>query len=242
VTFTGFPEEALDFYEGLEADNTRPYWTDHKAVFDSCVKAPMTALLEELAPEFGDPKLFRPYRDVRFSKDKTPYKTAAGAIVDGRFYVQLSAAGLYVAAGAYALSTEQARRLRSAIAEPPGAVLAPVLDALERQPGLTWIPVRRAAAASRSSKVAMIPPICCAARSTAQSGRRRPVLTLRRARASGASSCHRTCCSSKARSATVTHPSSSVRVGPTKTSASVTGLIARSSSTQAAKRASARSW
>ncbi len=50
---TGFPEEALVFYEGLEADNTKAYWTDHKDVYDTCVRAPLDALLAELAPEFG---------------------------------------------------------------------------------------------------------------------------------------------------------------------------------------------
>ncbi|MCU1672899.1 MAG: hypothetical protein JWN77_1012 [Frankiales bacterium] len=68
MMFEGFPEQALVFYEGLRADNTKAYWTDHKAVYDSCVKAPMEALLARLEPEFGSGKLFRPYRDVRFSK------------------------------------------------------------------------------------------------------------------------------------------------------------------------------
>ncbi|TAL12327.1 MAG: DUF2461 family protein, partial [Frankiales bacterium] len=77
--FEGFPEEALVFYEGLEADNTKAYWTDHKALYDRTVKAPMEALLAQLEPEFGPATFFRPYRDVRFSKDKTPYKTHAGA-------------------------------------------------------------------------------------------------------------------------------------------------------------------
>ena len=75
--FDGFPERALIFYEGLEADNSKPYWTDHKAVYEECVQAPMLALLAELEPEFGAAKFFRPYRDVRFAKDKTPYKTNA---------------------------------------------------------------------------------------------------------------------------------------------------------------------
>jgi uncharacterized protein (DUF2461 family) len=68
--FAGFPEEALVFYEGLRADNTKAYWTDHKALYDSAVRAPMQALLDQLEPEFGRAKLFRPYRDVRFAKDK----------------------------------------------------------------------------------------------------------------------------------------------------------------------------
>src|SRR5260370_41374234 len=93
MSFTGWPEEALDFYEGLEADNTKTYWTANKAVYEDAVLGPMTALLDELGPEFGDTKIFRPYRDVRFSKDKSPYKTAIGATI-GDGYVQLSAEGL----------------------------------------------------------------------------------------------------------------------------------------------------
>ncbi|GAC1327833.1 MAG: hypothetical protein NVSMB13_14450 [Mycobacteriales bacterium] len=72
MSFAGFPEEALEFYVGLEADNSKAYWTDHKAAYDAFVHAPMTALLLAVGPEFGEPKFFRPYRDVRFSADKTP--------------------------------------------------------------------------------------------------------------------------------------------------------------------------
>ena len=119
MTFEGFPEAALEFYEGLVADNTKAYWTDHRATYDECVRAPMLALLARLEPEFGPAKLFRPYRDVRFSKDKTPYKTHAAAVVehDGALYVQLSAEGLYVGGGYWHTATDQARRLREAVAD-----------------------------------------------------------------------------------------------------------------------------
>ena len=120
MTFTGIPVEALDFYEGLEADNTKSYWTAHKAVYDEAVRAPMIALAEALAPEFGMAKVFRPYNDVRFRKDKSPYKTAQGAAVgdseggEGVLYVQVSAAGLLVAAGYYHLAPDQLARYREA--------------------------------------------------------------------------------------------------------------------------------
>lgn len=70
MSFRGWPEEALDFYDGLEPGNTKIYWTAHKAVYDMAVLGPMTELTEELAPDFGDVKIFRPNRDIRFSKDK----------------------------------------------------------------------------------------------------------------------------------------------------------------------------
>jgi uncharacterized protein (TIGR02453 family) len=139
--FDGFPDRALEFYEGLLADNSKAYWTDHKTVYDTAVRAPMSALLDELGPEFGEAKLFRPYRDVRFSKDKTPYKTAVAAAigddVHGGLYVQLSADGLMVAGGAHGLATDQARRLRAAVADDrPGRALVRVLDDL-RAAGFT---------------------------------------------------------------------------------------------------------
>ncbi len=120
--FAGFPEQMLTFYEGLEADNSKPYWTDHRADYDSAVAAPMRALLDELGPEFGEAKFFRPYRDIRFSKDKTPYKTHAGAVVsgepgDGALYVQVSADGLLVAGGYWSCATDQSQRLREAAAD-----------------------------------------------------------------------------------------------------------------------------
>jgi uncharacterized protein (TIGR02453 family) len=116
VTFDGFPERALIFYEGLEADNSKPYWTDHREVYERDVKAPMLALLAELEEEFGSGKLFRPYRDVRFAKDKTPYKVNAAAAVEGR-YVSLSADGLFLGGGYYRPAPDQLDRLRRAIAD-----------------------------------------------------------------------------------------------------------------------------
>lgn len=117
MSFGGFPEQALMFYEGLEADNSKAYWTDHKDTYDTCVAGPFRELLAALEPEFGPGKLFRPYRDVRFSKDKTPYKTQAAAIVGGSLYVALSADGLFVGGGMYAMASDQVQRLRAAVAD-----------------------------------------------------------------------------------------------------------------------------
>jgi uncharacterized protein (DUF2461 family) len=72
TAFTGFPEAAFDFYDDLEIDNTRSFWEAQKATYDVAVRAPMVALTEALAAEFGGAKVFRPYRDVRFADDKTP--------------------------------------------------------------------------------------------------------------------------------------------------------------------------
>jgi uncharacterized protein (TIGR02453 family) len=116
MAFSGWPEEALDFYDGLAADNTKTFWAANKAVYTDKVLAPMTELTEELAAEFGEPKIFRPYRDIRFSKDKTPYKTHIGAVVGGACYVQLSAEGLGAGAGMWEMNPEQLARYRAAVA------------------------------------------------------------------------------------------------------------------------------
>jgi uncharacterized protein (TIGR02453 family) len=112
--FAGFGEGAVEFYDGLLADNSKAYWTDHRAVYERDVLAPMQALLAALEAEFGAGKVFRPYRDVRFSRDKTPYKTACGAIA-GPFYVQLSAEGLMAAGGGYRWAPDQVARFRTAV-------------------------------------------------------------------------------------------------------------------------------
>jgi uncharacterized protein (TIGR02453 family) len=118
VSFTGIPVAALDFYEDLEADNTKSFWTAHKHIYDEQVKAPLEALAVALEPEFGAPKFFRPYRDVRFAKDKTPYKTHQGMwFGESSRYLQISAAGLFVAAGYWDTSPGQVERLRRAVAD-----------------------------------------------------------------------------------------------------------------------------
>lgn len=117
--FDGFPEEALLFFEGLEADNSKPYWTDHRRQYQEVVRSPMLTLLDALEPEFGAARIFRPHRDVRFSRDKSPYKTQIGAVVDdgGALYVQLSARGLLVAGGYHQAAGDQVERLRRAVAD-----------------------------------------------------------------------------------------------------------------------------
>jgi uncharacterized protein (TIGR02453 family) len=118
VAFAGIPVEALDFYEDLENDNSKTFWTAHKHVYDESVKAPLEALGAVLADEFGSPKLFRPYRDVRFAKDKTPYKTHQGVYFpDSARYLEVSAAGLRVAGGYWESSAPRVARLREAVAD-----------------------------------------------------------------------------------------------------------------------------
>ena len=135
MTFAGFPEAALDFYDDLEMDNTKSFWTAHKHVYETAVRAPMHELVDALEPQFGPGKVFRPYRDVRFAKDKTPYKTQQGGFCSAGgeatgWYVQLDARGVRVGAGTYAMSPPARGTFRDAVGSARGAVLQRLLDDL----------------------------------------------------------------------------------------------------------------
>ena len=130
MAFTGWPVEAVEFYEGLQADNSKVYWQAHKAVYEKHVRGPMEELLSELADEFGPGKLFRPYRDVRFSADKAPYKTNCAATL-GRGYVSFSADGLSAGGGLYMPDTATLQRYRTAVdRDKSGQQLAEIVAAL----------------------------------------------------------------------------------------------------------------
>ncbi len=113
--FRGWPVEAVEFLQGIELDNTKAYWAAHKQLYTDKVLGPMHALLAELAPEFGEGRVFRPYRDSRFSMDKSPYKTNIAARNDAG-YISLSADALGVGAGLYMPSPDQLTRFRAAVA------------------------------------------------------------------------------------------------------------------------------
>ena len=119
MSFEGFPVAALDFYDDLEVDNTKSFWDAHKDVYNASVKAPMVALTDALAQEFGTAKVFRPYRDVRFAKDKTPYKTHQGAFVavapETGFYVELSPRGVRTGGGCYWFNPGRLAAFRAAV-------------------------------------------------------------------------------------------------------------------------------
>jgi uncharacterized protein (TIGR02453 family) len=167
TTFAGMPDEGLAFLEDLEERNTREFFEANKALFRDQVQAPFAALVEAAAarlrrtvPELGQPKVFRIYRDLRFSKDKTPYKTSMSASVPSRpaaegdgpgvatgFYVNVGPAGLYTASGLYHPSRPELERVRAAVADPAtgedlGAILGKAagrrlevwLDPLQRMP------------------------------------------------------------------------------------------------------------
>jgi uncharacterized protein (TIGR02453 family) len=115
MAFRGWPEEAIEYYVGLEADNSKAYWHDNKVTYERCVRLPMEELLDELKAGFGDGKIFRPYRDVRFSADKSPYKTSIAATLSKGGYVSLSSNGLGAGTGMYVMAADQLERYRAAV-------------------------------------------------------------------------------------------------------------------------------
>ena len=138
AAFSGFPVAALDFYDDLEMDNTKSFWAAHKEIYDTAVRAPMTALVSQLEPEFGPAKVFRPYRDVRFAKDKTPYKTHQGAFVAAGpstgWYVEVAAPGVRVSVGWYRAEPPRLAEIRQAVADDrTGPELERLLEDLTRQ-------------------------------------------------------------------------------------------------------------
>ena len=136
AAFPGFPPEAFEFYEQLEADNDREFWTANKADYERLVRQPMVALCDELA-DFGPFSLYRPYNDMRFAKGRPPYKTHQGAYTQGSggsgHYVQISADGLMAAAGYYAMAKDQLELFRTAVDDGDlGAEVAGLAEGLAR--------------------------------------------------------------------------------------------------------------
>jgi len=140
-----FSPAALTFFRGLRRHNERAWFEAHRAQYETEVRAPMRALIEEMdvrfarfAPEIvGDPRrgMFRIHRDIRFSRDKSPYKTHAacwfhhrdadrrvGAESEGGsagFYFQLAPGDSFVGAGLWMPPRPVLHRLRDAIGDDP---------------------------------------------------------------------------------------------------------------------------
>ena len=136
AAFRGWPEEFQRFFIGLELDNSKRYFEANRKVYEDAVKGPMVALMESLEPEYGPGKVFRANRDIRFSKDKSPYKTniAGTAGMGGHGgYLSLDARGLTVAAGRYELTPEQLTQYRKEVAaDSTGVALAGIVAKLEK--------------------------------------------------------------------------------------------------------------
>lgn len=126
--FRGFPPEGLAFFAALAANNTRDHWLANKETFERTVRDPLRAFLDDVADEFGTFHLFRMNRDVRFAKDKSPYKTFTGIQFRhelGRdvhapgFYLHLEPGQVFAGAGVWHPDAEALGRIRDAIVADP---------------------------------------------------------------------------------------------------------------------------
>ena len=124
TTFDGFGPKVRRWFQGLEADNSREYFAAHRDVFEESVRDQMEALLTELSDKFGgEVKLFRQNRDVRFSPDKSPYKTNTYGVLRGSelaaqgLYASISARGLVAGSGYHIMARDQLERYRDAVAD-----------------------------------------------------------------------------------------------------------------------------
>ena len=135
--FDGFPKAGLDFFKKLKRNNNRPWFEKHKGEYETQVKLPMQSLIAALQPNFSqfaaeyevNPKrsIFRIYRDIRFSKDKTPYKThtAAHFVLRGKpkgflgsgYYMHIEPGETFAGAGLYMPDSGQLKSIRAAIDE-----------------------------------------------------------------------------------------------------------------------------
>jgi len=135
ASFPGFPKEALTFLRAIEKNNNRDWFEKKKPVYEESVKGPMLELVDALnqemldfAPDYiTEPKksVFRIYRDIRFSKNKTPYKNniaagfkrqSLGKNEGASFYLHLEAKQLFLGAGIYTPMPETLKALRKHIA------------------------------------------------------------------------------------------------------------------------------
>jgi len=119
--FDGFGPKAIDWFIGLEQDNSKRYFEANRAIFNEHIREPMYAFMMEASTHFGgDVKMFRPYRDIRFSNDKSPYKTATYGVVRPEssaagLFAAISSKGFYAGTGYYQMAIDQLERFRTMV-------------------------------------------------------------------------------------------------------------------------------
>ena len=139
MPFEGFGPQALPFFKALAFHQTKEWFEENRATYESCVKGPMGDFAEDAAARLAQAKIpikgdrktspFRIHRDVRFAKNKDPYKTNAGVAMTrsgsrndpGVLYFHLSPEECFFAAGFYRLDPPLIGKLRDAAARAPKA-------------------------------------------------------------------------------------------------------------------------
>jgi uncharacterized protein (TIGR02453 family) len=146
TSFQGFGPTVRQWFKGLEADNSRDYFAARRGFYEESIRDQMAALLTELSEEFGgELKMFRQNRDIRFSTDKSPYKTNTYGVLYGSeiaaqgLYASISATGLLAGSGYHVMAPDQLERYREAVAdEREGPVLARIAVEAEREGLELW--------------------------------------------------------------------------------------------------------
>jgi uncharacterized protein (TIGR02453 family) len=129
--FTGWKGDFKGFFLGLRLNNSKAYFESHRKQYEQDVKAPMVALLADLEAEFGAARLSRPNRDIRFSADKSPYKTNIYASTSAGGYVALDADGLVAGGGRHMMEPSDLVTFRGAVAaKGSGEKIAAIVSAL----------------------------------------------------------------------------------------------------------------
>jgi uncharacterized protein (TIGR02453 family) len=144
--FEGFSPEVHEWFRGLEADNSKEYFAAHREFFERAIRGQMEALLTELGERFGgEVKMFRQNRDIRFSPDKSPYKTNTYGVLRGTeiaaqgLYASISARGLVAGSGYHVMARDQLDRYRDAVADDRhGAELSKLIAKLEKAGLEVW--------------------------------------------------------------------------------------------------------
>jgi uncharacterized protein (TIGR02453 family) len=145
--FHGFPKQGIDFLKKLKKNNNRPWFQAHKDAYEENVKFPMQCLIASIAEKMGDiapeiefnPKksIFRIYRDVRFSRNKAPYKTNVAASFSFKtkskspvetpgLYLGIAPGEIFIGGGVYMPTGDQLKAIRKAMVERPDEYLAVV--------------------------------------------------------------------------------------------------------------------
>jgi len=122
--FEGFGPDVRIWFEGLQADNSKAYFAARRPFFEEAIRGQMEALLTELSGKFGGQvRMFRQNRDIRFSPDKSPYKTNTYGLIYGSgiaaqgLYASISADGLVAGSGYHVMARDQLDRYRVAVAD-----------------------------------------------------------------------------------------------------------------------------
>ena len=141
--FEGFGTQVRPWFEGLEANNSREYFSARRAFFEESIRGQMEALLTELSGKFGgEVKMFRQNRDIRFSADKSPYKTNTYGVVYGSdiaaqgLYASISARGLVAGSGYHVMARDQLERYREQVDDDEHGPLLMKLVAKAQRAGL----------------------------------------------------------------------------------------------------------